>query len=293
MQESASTGTDRPVRVLQVTDPHLFADAATEIYGIRTAESFAAVVAQAAAAGPRLDAVLVTGDIGDDLSEPAYGRFRDTLAPLGVPVYCLPGNHDEPSTMARLFAGTGFQFGGSAMLGSWRLVLLDSHVPGEPFGRLGAEALARLERELASARDRPTLVAVHHPPMPVGSDWIDALGLQDGPALLELLARHPAARAVTSGHVHQAFEGRYAQLRLFTTPSTCAQFTPGTEQCVMDTRPPGWRRLELWPDGRIDTRVHWLEGWQPAARPVDSRAGDALGAAPPSQAPGMRPATGP
>ena len=41
---------------------------------------------------------------------------------------------------------------------------------------------------------------------------------------------------------------------------TCAQFLPGSEDFALDTRPPGWRWLELHADGRIETQVHWLEG---------------------------------
>lgn len=258
MQDHASTAMPRPARLLQVTDPHLFADAKQEIYGVRTAESFSAVLAQAVADGPSPDAILVTGDIGDDLSDAAYARFRATLAPLGVPVLCLPGNHDDPAKMAQRFPGGAFQSGGSATLGTWRVMLLDSHVADDPHGELGAARLERLDRELAALAGHPVLVAVHHPPMPVGSAWIDCLGLRDGAALLALLARHPHVRVVTCGHVHQAFEASHAQIRLLTTPSTCAQFTPGTEDCVIDTRPPGWRRFELWPDGRVETAVHWL-----------------------------------
>jgi Icc protein len=55
------------------------------------------------------------------------------------------------------------------------------------------------------------------------------------------------------------------------TPSTCAQFTPLTEHCVMDLRPPGYRWLELLPDGQVRTEVRWLQDWEVAERPPDDR----------------------
>jgi hypothetical protein len=91
-------------------------------------------------------------------------------------------------------------------------------------------------------------------------------------ALLDTLARHDHARALVWGHVHQASDRQRGHVRLLSTPSTCAQFTPHTERCVMDTRPPGFRRLDLYPDGEVRTHVHWLEEWSLAQRPPDSRA---------------------
>jgi len=259
------------MRLLQLTDPHLFGDPAAEIYGVNSTESFQRTLHQALADGAPPDAILVTGDIGDDLSEAAYVRFRATLLAAGVPVYCLPGNHDAPATMASLLPGENFQFGGRARLGAWGLVLLDSHVPDAPYGLLSPAALARLDADLHALHDRPVLLAVHHPPMPVGSPWIDALGLRNGAELLARLERFPNVRATVSGHVHQAFDSRRGALRLLTTPSTCAQFTPNTLDCVMDSRPPGYRWLQLSPEGRLDTEVKWLEGWVPNGPQVASR----------------------
>ena len=112
---------------------------------------------------------------------------------------------------------------------------------------------------------------MHHPPLPVGSAWLDAVGLTNAGEVLAVLDRHPSVRLVLSGHVHQAFEGRHGDVRVFATPSTCAQFTPGTERCVMDLKPPGYRWLELQPDGALRTEVKWLEDGRPTQRPPDDR----------------------
>lgn len=258
---SPKPAADAPVRVLHLTDPHLFDDAAATLYGRRTSDTFGAVVAQALARAPaRPDAILVTGDIGDDCSAGAYRRFAAVLRDTGIPAWCLPGNHDDPAQMAATFARGSLRYAGVAALRGWRLLLLESPVPGEPHGELGAARLAALERDLAACAGRPQLVAIHHPPQRVGSAWIDAMGLRDGAALLELLRRHPDVRGLVSGHVHQASDQAQGGLRLLTTPSTCAQFLPGSEEFALDAQPPGWRWLELQADGRIETEVFWLEG---------------------------------
>lgn len=262
----------RPLRLLQVTDPHLFADPSRKIYGVNTAQSFGSVLADALGGGvPPPDAILVTGDIGDDMSEGAYRWFRAAVGGLGAPVLCLPGNHDAPAMMAALLGSDGFQFCGSALLGAWGMVLLDTHVDDDPAGILAATELARLEASLRAFADRPVLVGLHHLPLPTGSKWLDRYGLRNAAELLALLGRFPQVKVVLAGHVHQAFDRQYGPIRVLATPSTCAQFTPGTATCVMDLRPPGYRWLSLFPDGSIRTEVMWLQDWLVTQRPRDDR----------------------
>lgn len=246
------------VQLLQLTDPHLFGDPTTELYGVNTAESLRLTLAAALADGPAPDAVLVTGDIGDDMSAAAYAQFRRALAGCGAPVFCLPGNHDDPALMTQLLNGAGFQYGGCARLGDWGIVLLDTHVPGRPHGRLAAAELERLEAVLRAFRELPVLVCLHHPAMPVDSAWLDGVGLLNASAFLDVIDRHANVRCVLAGHVHQVFDQQRGAVRMLTSPSTCAQFMPRKERCVMDRRPPGYRRLALHADGSLTTHVGWL-----------------------------------
>ena len=98
-----------------------------------------------------------------------------------------------------------------------------------------------------------------------------ARDLRNASELLAVMERYPAVRVVLGGHVHQAFERRHGHVLVLATPSTCAQFTPLTEHCVMDLRPPGYRWLELLPDGQVRTEVRWLQDWEVAERPPDDR----------------------
>jgi 3',5'-cyclic-AMP phosphodiesterase len=186
-------------------------------------------------------------------------------------VYCLPGNHDEPGLMTGLFNGDGFQYGGTAEFGAWSVVFIDTHVHGRPEGRVVPAELARLEAALASSGERPVLVCLHHPPLPVGSAWLDGVGLRNASEFLAVIERHPAVRVVLGGHVHQSFEQLRNGVLMLTTPSTCAQFTPRTERCVMDLKPPGYRWLTLLPDATVQTEVRWLQDWVVTDRPPDDR----------------------
>jgi Icc protein len=259
MLPTDSTDPARTFRLLHLTDPHLFADPAGEVHSVNTSDALQRVVAQALAevAGAP-DAILVTGDIADDLSAAAYERLVAILQPAAVPVFCVPGNHDDPATMARVLGGAGFQCTGRAQVGGWGLSLLDSQVPGEPYGMISPAAFARLDADLHVLRDLHVLLAVHHPPLPVGSRWIDGMGLRNATELFARLERFPNVRAVLSGHVHQAFDAQRGAVRILATPSTCVQFTPRTRDFALDARPPGYRWLRLAPGGRWDTSVQWL-----------------------------------
>jgi Icc protein len=245
------------IELLQITDPHLFGDPSRRLYGLDTADSLRQVLATALAEG-RPDAIVATGDIGDDCSEASYRQFRRALGDWRIPVYCLPGNHDDPVLMAEVLADPGFQYCGRARLGAWGVVFLDTHLPGSPSGRLQPAEIGRFEADVLSFDDAPVLICLHHPPVPVGSAWLDACGLENSDEFCSVLDHLPQVRAVIAGHVHQEFEARRGRVRLLTTPSTCAQFTPRTVRCVMDRRPPGYRWIRLHDDGLLETRVAWL-----------------------------------
>jgi Icc protein len=133
--------------------------------------------------------------------------------------------------------------------------MLDSCVPGEAYGRLEAAELARLDAALTGAGERHVLIGLHHHPVPMGSRWIDSVGLKNPEALYALTDRYPNVRALVWGHVHQSYDSRRKGVRHLATPSTCMQFLPNTDHYAIDSTPPAYRRLTLRADGSIDTEV--------------------------------------
>jgi Icc protein len=247
----------RDVRLVQISDPHLRADPAGTLRGTASLASLDHVLSHALGTRPGTDAVLCSGDIVND--EPAgYAHFVRALAPYGRPVYCVPGNHDDPAQMRAALDWPGFQVGGHVDLGAWRIVLVDSCVPGRAAGHVDADGLRALDRALAGCEGY-ALVCVHHHPVAMGSHWLDSVGIENAPEFLAVLDAHPRVRALVWGHVHQCFEGRRHGVRLLATPSTCAQFLPLSEQFAVDSRPPAYRRLTLRADGALDTEVVWVE----------------------------------
>ncbi|MGH8582846.1 MAG: phosphodiesterase [Gammaproteobacteria bacterium] len=246
------------IAVLQITDTHLYASPDRAYTGIDTLASFEAVLALARRTHWPTDAIIMTGDLSNDGSEAAYCRLRTRLTALDVPVYCVSGNHDDEETMRRVLPGRNVHVVPGADMGAWRAVFVDTVQSGQVGGRVGAAALETLERELAGHRAQPALICMHHPPVALGSRWLDRLGVANGEALLEVLDRYANARAVIWGHAHQAFDDRRGALRLLGAPSTCVQFAPGAEDYRRDTLKPGYRWLRLHADGRLESGVQRL-----------------------------------
>lgn len=243
------------VHLVQFTDTHLVGDPAGGLRGIATLDTLRRVLATASEDLQQADAILVTGDIVHD-DPRGYEHLKALLTPLGKPVWCLPGNHDDPALLRVALDSAPFACCPVRELGIWRIVLLDSVVAGEVGGALAPAELARLEQALLEARG-PVLVALHHPPLAARSRWLDPIGLANAAAFWNVIDRHDCVRGVLWGHVHQAQDERRGHLHALGTPSTCLQFAPEVDEFAIDDRPPAYRRLALRTDGRIDSEVVW------------------------------------
>ncbi|MBF2097823.1 MAG: phosphodiesterase [Gloeomargaritaceae cyanobacterium C42_A2020_066] len=241
----------------QVTDTHLLASPQDTYRGWPTWASCRAVLA--AVAQDRPDLLLLTGDLSQDGSRASYEHLRDLVEPLGIPTYVLPGNHDNPAALAAVFPGGNLCTTPLVTAGRWAILLLDSTVPGEVYGDLSLDQLTALDATLTQTAGRPTLIALHHPVLPIGSPWIDATRLRPAGAFVELLAAHPHVKVVLAGHVHQESQAMNQGVAHYTTPATGLQFKPQTEQFCLDTQAPGYRLLYLEADGQHRTTVRRVQ----------------------------------
>jgi len=248
------------VRLIQFTDTHLTGDAASRVHRLDTLASLRKTVASAAQRFARPDGVLLTGDLVDE--DPAGYRFiGQVFENSAAPVLCLPGNHDLPDEMRATLSHAPFQVGGVRRFGRWTIVMLDTWLANSAAGRLGAEQLQRLQATLMADRNQHVLLCLHHHPIPMRSRWLDTVGVQDADALLAVIRQHSNVRGVLWGHVHQSLDSFIHGVRFMATPATCAQFLPESDDFALDDRPPGYRVLELMPDGAIATEVVWLENY--------------------------------
>lgn len=214
--------------IAQISDPHIsLTDAATD-RTYATAEHLQRAVRHLMHQPLLPDIVIVTGDCVDGGSKPEYERFRDTISPLTMPVYIVPGNHDDRDTMLHMFGPQGasplagfVQYVVDA--GPVRLIALDSHVPGSDGGALDAARLDWLEQRLAEEPERPTILFLHHPPFQTGLTILDDIGLEGADALGAIVARYSNVERVVAGHVHASMQRRFYGTLAMTCPSTGQQ----------------------------------------------------------------------
>jgi Icc protein len=243
------------IRLAQITDTHLFADPAETYDGCDTAATLNAVIAHVVRTVGVPDALLLTGDTVEDAVPAAYTRLAQLLDAAPGRIFCLPGNHDDPLLLRAAFPGGRRSMPKVVDAGPWRIVLLDSWQEGKSGGRLAAAELGLLDSALREARQKPALVLVHHQPVPVGSSWMDAMGMENGADLVAVIDRHPGVRAVVWGHIHQEFALLRNGVQWLGTPSTCVQFPPGATEYRITGEAPGYRVMVLRGDGRLETSV--------------------------------------
>jgi len=246
-------------RIVQITDLHLMANPLAELKGVCTRATLQAVLDVLRRDFSSAERLIVTGDLAHDELRETYAALRELLADWLPKLRLIPGNHENRDFMRQVFGDRVTVVDDrnvfAESVGGWRLIGLDSQLPGEVRGQLGEHQREWLACELASEPIRPTAIFVHHPSLKVGTGWLDEIGLEDAEPLLELLQRFAHVKFVCCGHIHHEMSLTQANLLMLTTPSTGVQFLPDAEILVPDTVPPGFRIFDLEPDGSFRTRV--------------------------------------
>lgn len=219
----------RPFLVAQLSDLHIKAAGRLSYRVVDTAGMLRACIAHLLALPQRPDVAVFTGDLTDFGRPEEYAVLRELIAPLDMPVYLVPGNHDAREALCEAFPDHAYlrQMPGFVQYAidahPLRIVALDTLVPGEGRGELCDARLAWLDARLAEQADRPTLVLMHHPPFTTHIGHMDAQGLAGADALAAVIRRHPQVERVLCGHLHRPIEARFAGTIASTAPSAAHQ----------------------------------------------------------------------
>jgi Icc protein len=246
----------KPVLLVQISDLHLGGNE----NGVDPVPRLEAVIEAIRALPNQADAVLVSGDLTHDGGPEEYRLARDLLERLESPLHVLPGNHDDRALLREAFdlPGVGDEpIDYTADVGELRLVLLDSNVPGQDPGAFDPEQLRWLDRELGAGGERPTLLALHHSPMPTAVQEWDGINMpvEEREALAEVVGRHPHLRAIVGGHLHRIAASTLAGCPVISAPSTYFQARPDFESEGVDfVDPPGFAIHALL-DGELSSQV--------------------------------------
>jgi Icc protein len=244
------------LHITQITDLHLGSDKSETLGGVTTFNSFQSVLRATEAQGRGDNLLLLTGDLAGDCQPGAYQLLNQTLVEADKQAIWLPGNHDDIETMKANL--TDYPHRRVFETDSWGILLLDSSTPNSPGGRVSDQELVFVERGLDQLAGKSVLVAMHHSPVLVNSEWIDKQQIENHQRLYQILEAHGGVKAVVTGHVHQHNDSFWGAIPVYSTPSSCVQFEKYSADFALSDHPPGYRWLNLHADGSLQTGVEFL-----------------------------------
>lgn len=227
-------GQHSPARhvVAHLSDPHLLADGARQ-YGVIDPEAgLRLALERLGRLDPKPDVLVFTGDLADRAEPAAYARLRELVEPvaddLGAQFVWVMGNHDERAPYAHGLFGSdddGCQDRAYDVAGL-RILALDTSVPGYHHGELTDDQLDWLADHLATPAPHGTLLAMHHPPIPVP--------MLRAAEIIELLDQHRLAdvirgtdvRALLGGHFHYTSWSTFAGVPVSVASASCYTSDP-------------------------------------------------------------------
>ncbi len=205
----------RPLLIAQISDLHIKPPGELAYQRVDTAAALTRCIAALNRFAPRPDLVVISGDLVDRPLPEAYDHLSRLLAPLDIALTAIPGNHNDRVLMRAALPSLGYAqpigaLNSMCSVGGLDILLIDSVVPGAPYGELDSETLAWLDATLGASAIRPALLFLHHPPFATGIGHMDVQRLRNADDLALILGRHRRARLVAAGHVHRATLAAFA-----------------------------------------------------------------------------------
>lgn len=176
---------------------------------------------------PKPDVLLLTGDATDAGDKESYQHLKEILRPLTMPVFIIPGNHDNREEMREAFSDKSYMPQKGFIQYAIddypvRLIGLDTLVPNEVYGLLCKERLRWLEETLKENPSKPTLLFMHHFPMKVGQKCVDTLICQMEGDFEKLIGSSPQILGIVAGHYHKLTVTLIGGKVCFVAPSIAA-----------------------------------------------------------------------
>ena len=210
--------------IAQISDLHIKPPGELVCGRVDTAAALACCIDTLNRLLPRPDLVVISGDLADAPLPEAYKLLCRLLEKLEIPFVAVPGNHDDRVGLRAALPAQSYARAEGALnsvhaVGGVDVVMVDSSVPGAPYGQLGDATLMWLDATLGASPARPALIFLHHPPFATGICHMDKQNLRNADALAALLRRHPRARLVAAGHVHRAVVAAFAGVTATVCPA--------------------------------------------------------------------------
>jgi 3',5'-cyclic AMP phosphodiesterase CpdA len=218
--------------VAHLSDPHLLAGGARQYGVIDTEAGLRLALARLARLDAPPQALVFTGDLADKAEPAAYARLREVVEPaaaeIGAEVVWVMGNHDERAAYARGLFDIDSDEPQDRVhdVAGLRIVSLDTSVPGYHHGDLTDAQLDWLAGVLATPAPHGTLLALHHPPIPIPMmPAADVIELLDQQRLADVLTGTDV-RCILGGHLHYSTYSTFAGIPVSVASATCYTSDP-------------------------------------------------------------------
>ena len=178
-------------------------------------------------------ACLLLGDIADSGSDPSYKIVYEQLQSIPMPIYATVGNHDNRTIMQSHFAASfnddGYAQNTNSLAMGWRLIVLDSKLDGREYGEICFTRLAWLGKQLQTCSERNIIIAMHHPPGPLGVPAMDNIALSNGELLHKVLEPHQnRIRMLLCSHFHLSISASWRGIPVSAVPALSHDHWTGT-----------------------------------------------------------------
>ena len=218
--------------VAHLSDVHLLAHGVRQYGVVQPEDGLKMALERLRRLDPAPQALVFTGDLADRAEPDAYARLRELVEPaaaeMGAQVVWVIGNHDERAPYAKGLFGTDDDGPQDRVydLGGLRIVALDTSVPKYHHGALLPEQLEWLRDLLATPAEHGTILAMHHPPIPVPTlEPAAIIELLDQDRLAEVVEGSDV-RAILGGHFHYTSHSTFAGIPVSVASASCYTTDP-------------------------------------------------------------------
>lgn len=244
------------INIVQISDLHLFDNPRKELLRVNTESSFLEVLSHIKENVNHMDCIILSGDLSQDGTYLAYQRIAQHIKQFKVPVYYVPGNHDDVAVMESIYPLENISNDKNIVFPQWQLVLLNSQIPGRVVGTLTKSQIDFLIACLDKYPEKNTVVIFHHQPVPIGAIWLDKLGINNAEHFWQSVSSFKNMHSIFYGHVHQDNQQKKNGVMCYAVPSTCFQFKRQQNQFGLELVPPGYRIIQLFSNGQLITQVY-------------------------------------
>ena len=232
---------------IQISDCHI--DDTPDAMGVNTHQNLEKIINKISTVEHQM--LLITGDLTHNGTIGSYQTLKQILAPLQSELLVIPGNHDDQENLNQTFCDQLLQ---QKKIGNWELFSIDSVQTNKTSGFVTQKALNQLDQQLSQSSALYQIIVLHHPIVPMDSDWDDALSLENPNDLFNIVEKHPKIRVILFGHAHESSEFFKDNITIISCPSTALQFNGRNNEKDKI----GFNHYTLFDDGKFSYQTLWL-----------------------------------